>query len=1280
MASSELRAICSRFRTKLRSALLGLGVSRTVIAALTMALALILLDRWWRFGVLGRWAACLGLLVAAAAAFIFWLLRPLEERWSDAHVLSYLDRTLPEGREGLLALAELDDPRQIPEAASEQGRVLIEGAREQLASVVSEVRIDEALERRLPRRWLGVAAAEAAVLAGLFLLTLPHSMTGLGRLLLPWADIPWPQKTQLTLIEPSPPMPEDGWPTPRGEPFRLKIQVGGEVVPRHVELAYRGEKGGRWIRENLRVGDEYTCTTTFPEVLENLRFVFRGNDARTEQLKIRVVDRPALTRIVAIYQFPIYSRVPPKRVESGAVSGLEGTRVTLICTANQELEQAELVFRLKPKSGKTSEASTVAATLDETRRTFKHTFALTTSGSYEVRLKGTTGLAQGQPEVYPIQVVPDEPPVAEILAPVGDQTATPQGRCEVSFQATDDFGLTQVEMRYEINDGESQALSDRVTGPVAQGGKTSRAGFTWDFRVLNVKPGDRLAFYLRARDCNPSGDGVADSPRLRVAFKNLTEFQGHVVLEAKALLTEAKTAYEQQKYAYVDLGHWLAGTLPNPEETLKPREVLSRARSEQDYARRAAQAVAYHTEQLRAHMEANAMRRELMSRRLDQIEKLLHPVLSSLLPGIEGVLAGGEPATAEEAAPDAARAKMQKAARTARPRQRQAALALYRIYAYIADWADLQNVLVKTKRLAEQQMDIHAATVRITPRFKGKEIEDLDEKSVEELSTIGQQQHATYEAERALEEELARLIVKSERERRQGIYVSLMTAFKGLKSHLVNDRMRRAAMAVADNRPHTILDVQQLAIKGLTWVRDGLIAAGDELQPGTPFAQKDIELILKDDRLRPAEAEVAEVAAEDAELTAAAIAEPTDVKPADTLEYALQVWQERQAEALDRTRHIHEMLGRRQRSTRYLRLKMGMLALRGTALETAISEALARGARHECERLPTRLHTLAGESRKAVALTKSGRVGPGVQRVQHGSVESVKDLRRFLEARTQMLNGQKDHEASGHRDPFGRPYVLGGGNLARAAGMLESLGWALLFHRDAMRKAKPIPADIGQEDKSLCRAEVAAAGALLAGMMREVEGAAEAAASFTNGELRERLAQLSEKERAVVTPPDVQRRLTQWARKHLAPIKLPPVPAEPNAASQKELAAPEWRLRQAITALRDLTDERVHTEVEVPEEERIPEATEVAQVKAEDLETTEVMEKVRDELLKYEKPAAVIKRVRESTAIPDTLKQKLIATLEKLERRDKQEEPETPLDAKYRALVTAYFNAIAGHK
>ena len=68
------------------------------------------------------------------------------------------------------------------------------------------------------------------------------------------------------------------------------------------------------------------------------------------------------------------------------------------------------------------------------------------------------------------------------------------------------------------------------------------------------------------------------------------------------------------------------------------------------------------------------------------------------------------------------------------------------------------------------------------------------------------------------------------------------------------------------------------------------------------------------------------------------------------------------------------------------------------------------------------------------------------------------------------------------------------------------------------------------------------------------------------------------------------------------------------------------------------------------------------------LEKPEVMAKAREQLLKHEEPPAIIRRIQESAAIPDACKPRLVEALRR------------PANAKYRRLVTAYFNTIARYK
>ncbi len=1250
MIPPELKAICSRFRRSLKTALVQLGTSRLLTFVLVTMAALILLDWWLRFGVAGRITAFVGLLLVVGTSIYFELVRPLIVRWSDTQVLEYLDGTIPEGHDALINLAELADLSQIPQAATELGRSFAQVAREELEPLLKQVRPARAIRRQSVARWTGIALAVVLVSSIGFGLALPHSLTGLQRLLLPVYDINWPQQTELALLEPSPDMPKDGWVCPRGESFSFKVQAGGKVIPREITLSYRGERTRRWLSENLKVETDRTASYTFPDLLKPLEFELRANDARTPRFKIQVVERPALAKIEAFYYYPIYTRVAPKRVESGVVSGLEGTRVLLKFSANQELSAAELVFTLESEAGASDpEAATIQKVpmqLSAAKKDFRHDFYLTTSGAYEVHLQGLTGLAQAEPERYRIQVTQDEPPTAEILEPLADRIATPQGKGDIVFQASDDFGLSQVELRYQMSGGEPQVLSDRITGPVAQQGKHSQAKFTWDFESITAKPGDRMVFYVWVKDCNPAGDGIAESARRQVTFLTPTEFQMEIVLESKALLTEAKLAYEQQKFAYIDFGHWLAGTSPKPDEAVESPALLEQAQIGQEYVGRAAGALADLIQDLRGHIEASAMHVDFMSRRLDQATKFLYPMLETHLPDIESTLAEGKPTSSAEAEPAAALAKMQQAVTAARPKQRQACLTFYRIYTYLADWHDLQTMLVKTKWLAERESEIYDATFAVTPKFIGREIEDLDEEDVKELATIGHQQQAAFEAERALEYELAQLIVKSEREKRLAVWEALVQTFKGLKSYLVNHKLRQAALAIADNRPHTILEAQKLAIKGLTWVRDGLVKAGNDLPSEESFPETRVALILEDDRLKlPAEKMVLAEVPPDWNFEDIVPPELGEEEEAETLEYALQLWHEKQEKIYDRTQHISHNVELKERSPRYMKLKMGMLGLDNTELDNLIKTALTRAADHDCKWLAPRLAELVDESRQSITLTMSGRIGPAVQRGQLGVVESLKDVRRFLAERTQMLTQQSDRLASEGKDVFDRPYVLVGDHHARSLNMLQSLHWALSLERDASRKLAEAPPSAPASERQLYEADFANASRLLARMVQRVTTVTGTVKEFTDEEVKDRL--------------------RQWSQEYLTAITPPEVPEEPDVILQNRLARLERDLRQAISALADLADERVYVEIPIPEEDRIPtELVAARELSPEEMENVEMIAEARRELGKFETPEAMIERIQASETIPEGFKTKLIEALGR------------PFDPKYEDLVTAYFNAI----
>jgi len=132
----------------------------------------------------------------------------------------------------------------------------------------------------------------ATLRLGLFKLAV--CLIGVLRLLLPLAHIEYPHKTQIALIP-----PKHGWSVAGGDPFTVRAGIEG-VIPDELELWHRSEGNRRWIKEYVR---------------------------------------PEVTHVKTTLVSPDYSEVPPEIIESGQLSGLEGTRAYIRFTSSKDLRR-----------------------------------------------------------------------------------------------------------------------------------------------------------------------------------------------------------------------------------------------------------------------------------------------------------------------------------------------------------------------------------------------------------------------------------------------------------------------------------------------------------------------------------------------------------------------------------------------------------------------------------------------------------------------------------------------------------------------------------------------------------------------------------------------------------------------------------------------------------------------------------------------------------------------------------------------------------------------------
>lgn len=1244
MKATSLQQLCGTFRRELRMLLLQIGISRVLVLAAGLVGILITLDWYLHYETLGRAVSLLILLAALGLAVTHEFILSLRRKWSDAEILSYLDAVDPESRDTLVSLHEMvADPGRVGESVTPEGRAILQHAVNELTANVGRIRVGGALERGKARAWRSAAIAVLVLTAAAGVPLREEVSTGLARLLLPFAHIRW---STLTTIEVA--TPETGWRVPQGEKFIVNLRVTGRLPP-ELDVVYKSRTTDYWITEHAAVGRDGAAVYAFEEVAEPITFYVKGGDDRTPNYRIDIVERPRIKRIETYYQYPPYAKLPPRKIQSGQIRGLEGTTVRIDFETTLPVKSAAFVLNDQGEEPLKLKTPT----------SFSKELMLTQDGVYMVKLVDANGFREYQPERYDIQVIPDNPPEVRILHPARDLIATTQAKIKVVLEAKDDFGLTEVRFMYAVGAGESfTTLTDRVTGPIPQEGKESRTEFPWDFSKMDMKKNLDVKYYVFARDCNPSGRGKSESEHHRVNLLPPTQFQQQILYEARRIANEARIAYSSQKKAYYDGLDWVQKSASGAPGDEKWNEVLAR----QSLAERAAGAVSSWLGVLYGHIEINQMEDAFMKARLDVIRELLGQA-QRRVSEVRERLDRTHPMNAAEAAAEKLKATRTAALKASVETQRSAVVILGRILRKMYDWENLQTALVSTKLLGERLTDVHDATRQLAPVTIGKEIEDLPDDLVDKVLTLGKQQRATLETETSLEEELGTIALKADKEGRKTVRQYLMLAFKYVKEKSVNSTLRIIVDRIDNNQLSDAAKDQVAIMQAMKIVEGGLVKAGKDAAEEAI----DTAALLKRDADVEAVAMVKKPDAEDSGEAALRGAEfdrkieelmkETLPTGKDALSQALLAFAEDQDSVRSRTAYLSKIL-QPEDMPRFRKLKMSLLRYKQAVQAVDAREKVApllADSEHK-EHLVPMFSSVNTEVTNVLQLIESGNITREVQRLQEDIVESSRDIATFIARQKQIQDILGEHATKGGADEFKRLFVVRGDDLRRIEDLFKDLNLGLTQQAGLSRRSEWLKDLAGQDRK-------------LAGLLEDVSKRLRDRTAVGQKSVAERLDDVRREESAKLSV-EVKDKVQDAGVKELPSDDLKRV-AEQISRGQIDTAArgkqdeAQLRLREVLGRIRELVDERVavaeNAEAAVASEEAPLVVVEGGP--SEDGQEKKVIY-TPEEVAKELQPASVKTSIEAADTLPNDLKRMMI-------REIPSEFPE-----KYRLLVGAYYKTL----
>jgi hypothetical protein len=239
---------------------------------------------------------------------------------------------------------------------------------------------------------------------------------------------------------------------------------------------------------------------------------------------------PAETRLEPItgevelsYRYPAYSGLAPKTVPGtmGEISALAGTEVQLRTRADREVSRADLLVN----------GSRVPLQVGGGRE-LSGGFVLDKPGAYQFVFFNSLQrqVAEGPP--IPISIEPDEAPKVTLSFPAEDLEVDPGQRVVLRYVASDDFGLTSLELIYRT----PRDAEDRRIELELEDERRSKGEYRWDLAPLKLAPGERVSYYLAARDNDEvAGNKLGVSRTQYIKIYSASEHRREAVKKAETL-------------------------------------------------------------------------------------------------------------------------------------------------------------------------------------------------------------------------------------------------------------------------------------------------------------------------------------------------------------------------------------------------------------------------------------------------------------------------------------------------------------------------------------------------------------------------------------------------------------------------------------------------------------------------------------------------------------------------------------------------------------------------
>jgi hypothetical protein len=428
----------------------------------------------------------LSLRLTAVAVFLtglyLFLIRPLLRRISDGQLARLIEERAPDLANRFVSAVEFGTQPRAAEASPAIVERLVADANER-AAVVD---LDTVVRRR--RLWLYAATSVLALLGlAAILLWGPRPLVaGVTRLVTPTALAAGPDDALSIAIRPGSAR------VPRNSDQRIVASLanlGAETVT-FFSRPTKSESATEWVGQTM---EPARARSDFQFVIfsiqDSIEYFVEANGVRSETYRLDVVDLPFVKQIDLRLDFPAFTRTATKTiVDGGDIAAVKGTVAHLTARLTGKVKAARAVL---------GDGGRVELQPD-TDNSFSGAIIVSANTSYYIELVSLEGETYRGSNEHDITVLEDQPPTVTFDRPGRDLRATSLEEVFTQVKAEDDYGVVGLELFYSVNGGAEQKVGLEKLN--RDGGRSAIGTHTFFLEEYQLKPGDVVSYYARARD------------------------------------------------------------------------------------------------------------------------------------------------------------------------------------------------------------------------------------------------------------------------------------------------------------------------------------------------------------------------------------------------------------------------------------------------------------------------------------------------------------------------------------------------------------------------------------------------------------------------------------------------------------------------------------------------------------------------------------------------------------------------------------------------------------